>query len=187
MGKIPQNAKCVFKGILFDVYQWEQEMFDGTRAIFEKLKRPDTVIIFPVLPDGQILLTEQEQPGKVPFVGAAGGRVDDEEDILTAAKRELLEETGYIADEFFSWFSQNSLSKVDWAVYVFIAKKIKKVIDISPDAGEKIKLLPLTLDELINITTDGKTYFAEQEVVSKFLEAKFNPKKKEELKELFKP
>ncbi len=53
-----------------------------------------------VLPDGRIILTEQEQPGKEPFIAACGGRVDEGEEILTAAKRELLEESGYEAKEF---------------------------------------------------------------------------------------
>ena len=89
---IPDNAKKVFGGVLFDVYQWEQELFDGTKTLFEKLKRPDTVVVFPVLDDGKIILTEQEQPGKEPFIGATGGRVDEGEDILEAGKRELPEE-----------------------------------------------------------------------------------------------
>lgn len=50
-----------------------------------------TFVVFPVLPDGRILLTEQEQPGREPFIGACGGRIDEGEDALTAAKRELLE------------------------------------------------------------------------------------------------
>jgi ADP-ribose pyrophosphatase len=83
---IPENAKKVFEGIIFDTYQWQQEMYDGTKKTFEKLKRPDTVIVFPVLPDGKIILTEQEQPGKEPFIGATGGMVDDGEEILEAAK-----------------------------------------------------------------------------------------------------
>src|SRR3989338_5132089 len=87
---IPENAKKVFDGVLFDVYQWEQKLFDGTKTVFEKLKRPDTVVVFPVLDDGKIILTEQKQPGKELFIGATGGRIDDGEDILEAAKRELL-------------------------------------------------------------------------------------------------
>jgi hypothetical protein len=63
----------------------------------------------------------------------------------------------------------------------------KKTADLHLDAGEKIKLLNLTLDELIEVATSKDTYFAEREVVLKFIEAKFDPKKKEELKELFKP
>ena len=74
---IPDNAKRVFKGVIFDTYQWEQKMYDGSRVMFEKLKRPDTVVVFPVLSNGRIILTEQEQPGKEPFIGATGGRVEE--------------------------------------------------------------------------------------------------------------
>ncbi len=183
----PDHAEKVFKGVMFDTYQWEQEMFDGSKATFEQIKRPDTVVVFPVLPDGKIIMTEQEQPGKIPFIGATGGRVDEGEDILTAAKRELLEESGYEAEEFILWDARHPVTKIDWVVYTFIAKGLKKVADMHLDAGEKIKLLHLTLEELINVATDKDIYFAEQEIVSKFIEAKFDPKKKEELEELFKP
>ncbi|HEY4512556.1 MAG TPA: NUDIX hydrolase [Candidatus Paceibacterota bacterium] len=184
---IPENAKRVFQGVIFDVYQWKQEMFDGTKAIFEKLKRPDTVIIFPILPDGKILLTEQEQPGKEPFIGATGGRVDEGEDILRAARRELLEESGYEAEEFILWDAQEPTSKIDWAVYTFIAKGLKKVADLHLDSGEKIKLLPVTFDELLDIATNGHKNFYEKEVIVKFFEAKLDPKKMGELKKLFRP
>ncbi|HEV7702511.1 MAG TPA: NUDIX hydrolase [Candidatus Paceibacterota bacterium] len=184
---IPENAKRVFKGVLFDTYQWEQEMFDGTKATFEKLKRSDTVTVFAVLPDGKILLTEQEQPGKEPFIAATGGRVDEGEDILTAAKRELLEESGYEAEEFILWNAYQPTSKIDWAVYVFIAKGLKKVADLHLDAGEKIKLFPVTFDKLVDIATNQHETFYEKEVILKFFEAKLNPKKMQELKELFQP
>ena len=184
---IPENAKRVFKGVVFDVYQWEQKMFDGSVQTFEKLKRPDTVVVFPVLPNRKIILTEQEQPGKAPFIGATGGRVDEGEDILEAAKRELLEESGYVAEEFILWDVQHPTSKLDWVVYTFIAKKIKRVAEPELDAGEKIKLIELTLDELIDIPTRKNIYFAEQEIMLKLTEAKLDPKKRKELEELFKP
>ncbi|OGI65672.1 hypothetical protein A3H53_02000 [Candidatus Nomurabacteria bacterium RIFCSPLOWO2_02_FULL_40_10] len=184
---IPENAKRVFKGVIYDVYQWEQEMYDGTKATFEKLKRPDTVVVFGVLPDGKILLTEQEQPGKKSFIGATGGRVDEGEDVLSAAKRELLEESGYEAEEFILWDSQHPLSKMDWVVYTFIAKGLKKVTDLKLDGGEKIKLKPSTLDELIEIATKDHQDFYKKEVIVKLFEAKLDPKKMAELKELFKP
>lgn len=184
---IPENAKRVFKGIIFDIYQWEQEMFDGTRTIFERAKRQDSVTVFPVLPDGRILLNKEEQPGKPLFIGAPGGRVDEGENVLDAAKRELLEETGYQAKEFIFWFGQNITPKVDWSVYMFIAKGLKKVTDLRLDAGEKVEPLPVTLDELIDMQSLGYINFREQEIVIKLLEAKYNPEKKKELEELFKP
>lgn len=158
-------------------------MFDGTKKTFEKLKRPDTVVVFPILENGQILLTEQEQPGKLPFIGAAGGRVDQGEDILEAAKRELLEETGYEASEYTLWDAQHPTSKIDWVVYSFIAKGLKKVADLHLDAGEKITLKTVNFDEFIDIAISKD--FVEKEIISKIYEAKLNPVKMKELKELF--
>jgi 8-oxo-dGTP pyrophosphatase MutT (NUDIX family) len=182
---IPDSAKKVFSGVMFDVYQWEQEQFDGSKATFEKLKRPDTVVVFPVLPDGKIILTEQEQPGKEPFIGATGGRVDEGEEILEAAKRELLEESGYEAQEYILLDAQHATSKIDWVVYTFIAKGLKKVADLNLDPGEKIKLKLVTLDEFIDLAMDER--FVEKEIIFRLLEAKIYPQKKEELRKLFDP
>ncbi|MDO8566088.1 MAG: NUDIX hydrolase [Candidatus Moranbacteria bacterium] len=180
---IPDDAKCVFKGTMFDVYQWEQRLFNGSKAIFEKVKRPDTVVVFPILPDGKILLTEQEQPGKEPFIGATGGRVDEGEDVMAAAKRELLEESGYEAEQYILWHAEQPVSKMEWAVYVFIAKGLKKVAGLDLDGGEKITLKPVTFDEFIDLGTQEN--FSEKEIVFKLLEAKVYPEKKEELQKLF--
>jgi ADP-ribose pyrophosphatase len=182
---IPAHAKKIFSGQIFDVYQWEQEMFDGTTEIFEKLKRPDTVVVFPVLPDGRILLTEQEQPGKEPFIGATGGRVDEEEGILEAAKRELLEESGYKAEKFILWDAQQPVGKIEWAIYTFVAKGLTKIAGPDLDPGEKITLKPVSFDEFVEMASNER--FAEKAVTYKLLEARTNPGKEEELNKLFSP
>lgn len=182
---IPDSARCVFKGILFDVYQWEQEMFDGTTQTFEKLKRPDTVIIFPVLDDGRILLTEQEQPGKKPFIGAAGGRVDEHEEILDAAKRELLEETGYEAIDMTLWKIEQPTSKIDWIIYTFIARGLTKVSEQKLDAGERIALKPVTFDEFLLVAQDER--FAEKEIITEAIRATYDETVRKQLKELLAP
>lgn len=182
---IPDNAKCVYKGKIFDIYQWQQLMYDGTTKTFEKLKRADTVVVFPVLDDGTIFLTEQEQPGKAPFIGACGGRVDEGEGVLEAAKREFLEEVGYVATEYVLWKSAQPASKIDWAVYFFIAKGCKRVADQVLDGGEKIELKPVTFDELLQTGRDKR--FAEKEIIPDFYEALVDPAKYAELKQLFSP
>ena len=46
MKQIPEHAKRVFSGIMFDVRQREQEMFDGSTSIFEAATREHTVCVF---------------------------------------------------------------------------------------------------------------------------------------------
>lgn len=183
---MPEHAKIVFKGKIFDVYQWEQEMFDGTTVTFEKIKRPDTVVVFPVLDDGRILLADQEQPGEVPYISAFGGRVNQGEDILEAAKRELFEETGYEAGELILWKAQQVEPKIDRVFFIFIGKKLVKTgTGGMESSGEKISFKPVTFDELLLLGLDQK--FGEKEVVFDLLEAQINPAKRKELEDLFKP
>jgi 8-oxo-dGTP pyrophosphatase MutT (NUDIX family) len=181
---IPPEAKLVFKGVIFDVYQWEQKMFDGSVATFEKLKRADTAVVIPVTPEGKVVLTRQEQPGKAPFLGCAGGRLEEGEDPLEAARRELLEETGYESDDIILWHAIQPTSKLDWAVYTFIARDSKRVMEQKLDAGERIELRLLDFDEFVEIATKDNS-FLETEMVIKLLRAKTDPAQMAEAKELF--
>jgi ADP-ribose pyrophosphatase len=183
---VPDDARVAFRGKLFDVIQWDQTMYDGTTAVFEILRRPDTTVIYPVLPDGRILLTRQEQPGKAPFIGACGGRVEPGEDPEIAALRELREETGYRAARLDLWDARQITSKLDWAVYTFIAHGVTPDdAGAGLDGGEKIDLMPVTFDELLQLAADGK--LAEAEMVPVFLHAYYNEGRKKELQKLFLP
>ena len=182
---LPEHAEKVFSGKIFDVYQWKQPMYDGSVKTFEKLKRPDTVVVFAVLDDGTILLTEQEQPGKKPFIGACGGKLDDGEDVLDGAKREFLEEAGYEASEYFLWKAVHPTSKIDWVVYFFIAKGCKKISQQALDGGEKIDLKPVSFDEFLQIGRNKR--FTEKEIIPDLYEALLDPVKYKELKQLFAP
>ncbi|TSC77647.1 MAG: ADP-ribose pyrophosphatase [Parcubacteria group bacterium Gr01-1014_24] len=179
---LPENAKLVFKGIIFDTYQWEVDGYDGSRKIFEKLKRPDTAMIIPITEDGKIILALQEQPHKPPFIGTVGGRVDEGEDVLEAAKRELLEETGYIAKEWLLFDAVQPVSKIEWAVYTFIAKGCKKVAEQNLDGAEKIELKFISFEEFINLAINDDKFGDEFKI--KILEAKLNPNKMAEIKKL---
>src|SRR6185503_10507816 len=125
---MPADAKLVFKGKIFEVYQWQQKMFDGSFETFERLKRSDTAVVVPITQEGEIMLIEEEQPGRPPFVTFPGGRKSGiEEDPLFAAKREFLEETGYASDDWMLWNAVQPTSKIDWAIYTFVARGCKKI------------------------------------------------------------
>jgi len=121
---LPKHAKKVFTGEIFDVYQWEQEMYDGSTVIFEKIKRADTVSVIPITTEQKILISHEEQPGLKPFYGVFGGRIEPEENPLSAAKRELLEETGYQSDKWKLWLLKKSSGQsfLSWPKIVRIFK-----------------------------------------------------------------
>lgn len=65
---IPPHAKKVFSGIRADIYQWEQELYDGRIVTFERTRFTDGAFIIPILKNGKILLTRQSQPAREDFI-----------------------------------------------------------------------------------------------------------------------
>ncbi len=154
----PADAERVFKGIIFDVYQWRQKMFDGSLATFEQLSRPDTTEVISVLPNGKILVIEEEQPGKPPFLSLPGGRLELGEDPAAAALRELHEETGYTAKEIALWTAVQPVGKIDWAIFTFIARGVAKEGLPHLDVGEKITVHEMSFDEFLEAARQGRLW-----------------------------
>jgi 8-oxo-dGTP pyrophosphatase MutT (NUDIX family) len=179
---LPKNAKRVFKGVIFDVYQWRQKMFDGSIETFEKLKRSDIVNVLPIV-NGKVVLTQQEQPGGRPFIGVLGGRIDKNETPLQAAERELMEESGLKAEKFVLWYAVNPFPKIDCAIYTFIAKNCVKVSGQKLDSGEKIKLISVTFDQFVKLTADQR--YRDWEISLKIFRVTQNPAEFQKIKTLF--
>ncbi len=146
---IPAQATCVFRGEIFDVYQWPQRIYDGSTATFEMLRRPDTVVVIAIDSDGRLLVNDEEQPnGIVRHDFLPMGRVDQEDvSVLAAAQRELREETGW---EFANWRQLDVVqpeAKIEWFVHLFIAKEPIHRAAPQLDAGEKIVTKTIDLAE----------------------------------------
>lgn len=146
--KIPTNAKRVFKGIIFDVYHWQQQMYDGNLATFEMLKRPGTIQIIPTIGD-QIVLSYEEQPTKPLGYSFLGGRQEENEEPLVTAKRELLEEAGLESNDWQLYKTYEFPGKIDHTSYFFIARNCQKVAEPNLDAGEKIEVKSVSFDEFV--------------------------------------
>ena len=146
--KLPEQAKRVFKGIIFDVYQWQQKMFDGSEATFEALKRPSTVLVL-ATNGPSIYICEEEQPGRPVTLSLFGGRQEEGEEPLTCAKRELLEEAGLTSDDWEEHRVYQPMIKMDWAIHLFIARDCKKVAEQALDAGERITIKKMHFDEFM--------------------------------------
>lgn len=150
MAKIPPHAQKVFEGVIFDVYQWEQEMFDGTFQTFEVLKRRDGVNVIAQMHDGTLVLIEELQPNwNTPHIGLPAGSSEEGETMLETAKRELLEETGIASDDWREWFVSSPASKIEWNIHIFIAKNAYKKTEPALEPGEKITTRFVTKEEFV--------------------------------------
>lgn len=179
------DMKQVFQGEIFSVWQWEQEMFDGSIRIFEKIGRPNSANVFGVLPDKRIMLVWDQQPGREVegVLTPAGGQIDEGETPEQGATREFFEETGYKAGLLTPWFSYSPSSKIMFTVHFFIAKNIEKVTEPEQSAGERTEVRFFTFDEFLLLGQNES--LRDTRIRITLLEAQLDPKKKNALHQLF--
>ncbi len=164
---IPPEAEPVFKGIIYDVYHWQQKMYDGTTGTFEMLKRPDTVKIV-AIKNGKIVILEEQQPHLGSFYEIPGGMHDVEgETELEAAKRELREETGM---RFRDWKLLNVFQpsdSIEQLVYIFLANNFEAEEEQSLESGEKIEVKLLSLEEVKQLLNHPKNRYLPKDIFEK--------------------
>lgn len=144
------KEKLVYRGEIFRVYQWKQRMFDGSYRTFERIERPSGARVIAVV-DGKIAIASESQPGKKGvFRGFLGGRIEEGERPLAAAKRELLEEAGMRARRWKALRKfEMPTAKIKFDIYFFAALDCKKVAEQRLDSGEKIRIDLVSLDKLL--------------------------------------
>jgi ADP-ribose diphosphatase len=146
--KLPPQAKKVFQGKIFSVHHWEQKLYDGSTATFEMLKRPGTIQIIPTSGE-DIYLSYEEQPTKPKTFTLFGGRQEPNEDPLVTAQRELLEETGLASDDWELLKTYEFEGKIEWPMYLYVARNCRKVAEQHLDPGEKIEVKKVSFPEFI--------------------------------------
>jgi ADP-ribose pyrophosphatase len=111
---------------------------------------PDYVIVLAVTEDGEFLCFRQTKYGvDGTSLAPMGGYLEPGEDPLTAAQRELLEETGYEAPDWINLgqYRVGGNHGVGMA-YLFLARGAHRVAEINSDDLEEQELFPLTRSEI---------------------------------------
>ncbi|PJC52962.1 MAG: hypothetical protein CO030_00060, partial [Candidatus Magasanikbacteria bacterium CG_4_9_14_0_2_um_filter_42_11] len=103
------------------------------------------------------------------------GRLETGEEPLSGAKRELLEEAGLESDEWELWNKTQPYTKIDWDIFVYIAKNCRDVGSTQHDPGEKIEVRMLDFDEFIEAVLSEQFYG--REFTEKVLRMKLDPPK----------
>ena len=107
---------------------------------------------------GEVVLVRQYRHGVFEdLLEFPGGVVEDGEEPLEGAKRELREETGYIASEWIqvgAYYPNPALQTN--TLHCFLALNAEKVSGQSLDAGEDIEVHLMPLDELVDLAKRGE-------------------------------
>jgi len=95
------RGEWVFRGKLLQVRRDLVRLPDGETAEREYIEHPGAVMILPFLDSGELVMERQYRyPLRRDILELPAGKIDAGEPTLQCAKRELLEETGYVAS---SW------------------------------------------------------------------------------------
>lgn len=95
------SGEDVYGGIFLNMKRDKVRMPDGQVAIREYLTHPGAVAIVAILDDGRVLMERQYRyPIAKACIEIPAGKLDEGEDHLLCAKRELEEETGYTATKW---------------------------------------------------------------------------------------
>ncbi len=184
MQSIPSHAELMFSWVRSQIYQWDQEMYDGSIRRFESIRFTDGAFVFPILPNWRILLTRQEQPWRRQFISLPGWSFDiPTEDPMWCAHRELREETWYDTKVLDLWITYHWTNNIHTNVYYFIARDCFQVWEIIPDGWEKIDLFTVSFDELLELSSDIQ-FHHHWNLLPMLYEARLYPEKKDVLKKI---
>lgn len=122
------------------------------------LEYPTWINVIAITRNGDFLMVEQYRHGLGDvFVELCAGVVEDGETPLEAARRELLEETGYSGGEWrlLDTICQNPSTCTNMT-YCFLAEGVEQTDIQHLDETEEINVRLLSEDELLSLLTDGK-------------------------------
>ena len=151
------SGEEVFSGKLLRVRRDQVRLPDGSDSVREYVRHPGAVVMVALFEDGRVLLERQfRYPHGRDFIELPAGKLEPGEPHLETAKRELLEETGYVAADWRRLgVLHPSVGYTDEAIELFLAKGLTKQ-EARLDDGEFLEVLEVPFAEAIAMVRDGR-------------------------------
>ena len=151
------SGGIVYDGDLLKVHRDVVRLPDGAEGAREYIRHPGAVMIMAFVDPQTIILERQYRyPKHRHFIELPAGKLEPGEPHLDTAKRELLEETGYVAAEWRRLgVMHTAIAYTDEAIELFLARGLthhgRKL-----DAGEFLENVIVDFKAAIQMIRDGR-------------------------------
>jgi len=159
------SSEIAFKGGLLEVRRDEVRLHDGKAAWREYIVHPGAVMVLAFVDDDTILLERQfRYPKHRHFIELPAGKIDAGEPPLATAKRELIEECGFEAAEWWKIATIDpSIGYSNEVIELYGARGLTHVGN-KLDVGEHLETFEAKVADALDwvrdgIITDTKTVF----------------------------
>lgn len=154
------DRKLVHKGSILDIYSDIMELDNGKQETWDMVHhRMAASCTVCVTEDGHIALCRQYRPAleRETWELPAGCRDSVNEDFMVCAKRELMEESGYVSDKWSHLLSlRSTVAFCDERIEVFLAEDARLAAKQQLDEAEDISIRLFTVDEVLDMIYSGK-------------------------------
>jgi len=152
------SSEAVFEGVLLKVRKDQVRLPNGATSVREYIHHPGAVVILAFLPNGNLLFERQfRYPLRQVFLELPAGKIDAGEALAETARRELREETGYLAAQWeHLGVMHPCIGYSDERIEIFVARELRGEGQQELDHNEFLEVIELSPAEARQAVFDGR-------------------------------
>ncbi len=151
--------EVIYRGTTIELHKLAVELPNNQTAVREIIHTRDSVAVIALTVDNEILLVKQFRKAcERVLTEVPAGRIDEGELPIDAAKRELLEETGYgngtisLVSKVFPSVGTNKTTQ-----YIYLCENVEQISDkLSLDADEFLEVIKIPLKKFETLFLNGE-------------------------------